>query len=119
MKRYYFLVLGFVFFSQCYAKIIDTTIFSSDFEKQLFLHRLNDPTVQNIDWFMALDYEYVCQTFLDRFHKDVFVLQKETKSQRTQKKVKTIYNSVQNEYCKKYQEEGFFNELFTGGNFNS
>ncbi len=118
MKKYCIIIIGLIVASNCYSQILDTTIFNSEFEKQLFINRFNDPTVDIINWFMAVDYEYACQNFIDKIHKESENLQKVTQSQTIQKKLKTAYTKVKNEYCKNYIDDCFFNELFASGNYN-
>lgn len=115
---------GFLLFSalligfHCFGSKIDTTIFSSDFEKQLFLNKLNDATLNSIEFFLAIDYKNDYSSFINRYERFAESLKKETETYAVKKKLKSVYKDVHAEFFKQYKIESFFNDIFLNGNYN-
>ncbi len=118
MRKCLFLIPFFAIYCHCYASQIDTTIFNSGYEKQLFLHQLNDTSVKNINWLLAIDYENTFKSFIIRYQKFVNTLQKETNTYPSKKKLKILIKNVQDAFLKNYQDVCFFSDLFTSGTYN-
>lgn len=118
MKKLLMLALTVAITYQTFANKIDTAIFTSDFEKQLFLYRLSDSMVPAIQWFVAFQYSKECSSFIDQYNHFVTSLKNETQSYPVKKKLKTIFKNVHEKFFKKYEINSFFNDIFLSGNYN-
>ncbi|MCD4835008.1 MAG: hypothetical protein K8R31_14515 [Bacteroidales bacterium] len=98
---------------------IDTTIFDSDFEKDIFLKFIESSDINPIDLFIAINLKNGNQKINKQLNDYFIKLESTNISQlKAKKKLKTIYNSVHNDFLKKYNGETFFGDIFSIGEFN-
>ncbi|HEX2395403.1 MAG TPA: hypothetical protein VHI78_08655, partial [Bacteroidales bacterium] len=110
-------ILGFLLLCvHSFCDAPDTSIFTSDFEKKIFLKLDNREPVDSIDLFTALNFKALSanEKVIGYFEK----IYEKVRNLPMNKKLKTVYQEVHNEFFSKYTEEAFFNDIFINGNYN-
>jgi hypothetical protein len=111
------LVLAGLFFCLSgYSNPIDSTLFNTDFEHTVFKKIASSDPVDSIDLFLALDYATSsAKERIQSFSKD---LKNKIEDYPVNKKLKTIFKSVHDEFLTKYTQDAYFNDIFKTGNYN-
>ncbi len=114
-----FLTIGFFWFNIVTAQLSDSTIFNSDFEKQVFKNYLNQSTVKTLDLLLAVQHPSNAGDIEKSINDFAAGLEKKGFNKYNRKKqMKTIYDQVHSRFLKKYEEEAYFPDIFTSGNYN-
>jgi hypothetical protein len=114
-----FLTLGLSWFSIVAAQITDTTIFNSDFEKQVFKNYLKKSPVKTLDLLLVAQHPTNVPELEKLINDFATGLEKKGFNEYNRKKqMKTIYDQVHSRFLKKYEEEAYFADIFSNGNYN-
>lgn len=114
-----FLTFGFLWFNIVNAQITDTTIFNSDFEKQIFRNYLKQTPVRTLDLLLAVQHPANAADIEKSINDFVAGLEKKGFNKYNRKKqMKTIYDQVHNRFLKQYRDETYFTDIFSNGNYN-
>lgn len=103
-----------------YSKPVDTLIFTSDFEKSIFLDYINSKKFDPINFLISPNYSVGSEsvrTSLNNLFKSLD--DSGIKLLNKKKQVKAIYKKVSNEYLKKYSEESVFSDIFANESYNN
>lgn len=122
MKKtiFFLLLIPSLVFSQSSQNTIDTSLFTSEYEKQVFLNYLKTSKGKPIDFLVSLDYK---NTQKEVFQSEINTIIKALESnkitsKKKAKQIKEIYRYVHNSSLKKYVEEAYFNNIFEKGEYN-
>jgi tetratricopeptide (TPR) repeat protein len=99
-----------------YGTSVDSSLYSSDFERKVFRQITQSVPVDSIDLFLALD--FVPSPGKEKVQRFVKELKTRVDQYPVNKRLKTIYKSVHDEFLTKYTEEAYFKDIFINGNYN-
>ncbi|HAB50925.1 MAG TPA: hypothetical protein DCE80_01875 [Ignavibacteriales bacterium] len=98
---------------------LDTTIFNSAFEKQLFQKVIDSQVFDPMELFFSMNYHESSvnqsKNKLNNFYKEIAP---ELISKQIKKQIKTIYKRTHSHFLTKYEEKSFFENIFENGTFN-
>jgi hypothetical protein len=97
---------------------VDTTLYTSTFEKQAFGFVEDSARINTLELFAALDFKANSIENIDQLKAYFKRLKKDTESMGLKKKLKYLYNKVHSDLLKHYTENAFFNDIFENGNYN-
>ena len=123
MKKSVLLVLFLIIITLSNAQSLspDTSIYTSDFERELFDDIRDSTHIAPIRYFTAIDYDEAdyrqLQTQISTIEKSLLNMAN-VKSKPIKKQVKLIYKKVHSEMLKKYSEDAFFMDIANNGVYN-
>lgn len=119
MKNWLFTILIAVICTNGFCSKIDTTIFDSGFEKELFIKVSDSAEIDPIDYFLSLGYSDNYLSIKTTVNSFVANLQSKYAGEAGSKKqLKDIYKSVHSEFLKKYDADKYFSDIFSTGEYN-
>ena len=112
-------LLAFSLSIKAYSTVIDSTLYNSDFELDIFQKVIHSQPYSSIDLFLAMDYTNNSVNYKNEVAQFIQKLVIELSDIKNEKKrLKLIYKRVHEHYFKKYEEVAFFNDIFTSGTYN-
>jgi len=120
MKRELLAVLLILYSIGSFSQEMDTTIFTTGFEKRVFMDFLASGSADPVLLFSCVDYrDGIEVTNSTRIKNIIAEFDTEKFRNKNQKKqIKDIYTGIQDSYLKKYDEQAYFNDIFTTGKYN-
>jgi tetratricopeptide (TPR) repeat protein len=120
MKRELLAVLLILCSIGSVSQELDTTIFTTDFEKKVFMDYLASGHADPVLLFSCVDYrdgiEVTNSTRVNTIIKEFDTEKFRNKNQK--KQIKEIYTHIQESFLKKYDEQAYFNDIFPTGKYN-
>jgi hypothetical protein len=102
-----------------YSQKLDTLIFSTDFEKQVFTKYESKAPVDPLDLFLSINYDNQSPNIKTTISAFIKMLdEKGVCNYARKKQIKEIYSEVHNRFFKKYTEEAYFPDIFKNGTYN-
>lgn len=97
----------------------DTSIFKTNFEKDVFLEYQNNKKIKYFNLLIALNYNASSTDIEKKINSFCIDLEnKGIRKLKPKKQIKQIYDQVHDRFLKKYEEVAYFDDIFTTGNFN-
>ncbi|MBN1180721.1 MAG: hypothetical protein JXB49_00440 [Bacteroidales bacterium] len=116
-RKFIYLILLFTI--HVYSNHLDTTLFTSDFEKETFKNYLKSGNIDPIDLFIGFEFENGNLLSKDIIKSYISELKnKGIPDYKTKKKLKYIYKDVHSRFLKKYNDLAFFKDIFNNGDYN-
>lgn len=117
---------AFIFFlivsitSVSYSNKLDTTIFSTDYEKNIFLKISDSLEVDPLNVFIGFDYsDSKSERISNELHSIYSQLEhKGIRTKNIKKQIKLIYKFIHITMLKKYDDKAFFSDQFIDGSYN-
>jgi hypothetical protein len=116
-----YLIIGMILCLQhLNAQTTDSSIYTSGFERNIFSKFLKDSSsVRSFDFLVAFQYNASSDEIEKKIAAFITELEKKGFHKLTRKKqLKEIYTKVHAHFLKKYNEETYFHDIFTSGNYN-
>lgn len=101
-----------------YGAVPDSTLYNSDFEKYVFTRLAALSSIDSIDLFIALDYKPANADISKRVEIYADDLKNKVNQLPVAKKLKTVYKAVHSSFLTKYNEDIYFNDIFSSGEYN-
>ena len=128
MNRSIFIFLFIIIATTSKAAVLDSTYFSSKYEKELFTKYINDSnSVLPVDFLYALNYSNIyteesCKERDDKVRTSISRVNEQLieigiKDKPAKKKVKTIYSHIHDQFFRKYKERVDFTVIFLTGTY--
>ena len=120
MKQFVFVLFFFLLSVQGFSTKIDSLIFDSSFEQNLFERLIDSGKIDPLKFFTAIDYsEENYGKIVSEVDRMVNALEAKKIGKKSLKsKVKMIYKEVHSTLLKHYEENVVFNEIIKSGDYN-
>ncbi len=111
------LLTSFGYGTLCFCDTPDSSLYSTNFERDVFNSVSKKLPIDSIDLYVALSYQSGsdAKQKVSRFTSE---LKSRIADLPVNKKIKTVYKAVHEKFLSKYNEEAFFNDIFVNGNYN-